>query len=73
MKLYFASWKQKWITVWKVLTNDYHICFCFSKPVKRGSRIEVGAWFSKYHRENELIDDVVNCLDKQDYLEKENR
>lgn len=73
MKIFFQAWKQRLKTAWKVLTSHYHVCFCYSKPVKAGSRVEVCAWFSKYHRENELIDDVVNCVDKQDYLQKESK
>lgn len=71
MTLFIKSIQQKFRTCYQVLTNRYHICFVYSKPVSNGSRIEVCGWFSKYHRDNELIDDVLNCIDKQDYLKED--
>ena len=68
MNLFIRSFKQKMRTIYQVLTNRYHICFCYSKPLARGSRVELAAWCSKDHRVNELIDDVLNCVDKQEYL-----
>lgn len=55
--------KNKLSAIWRILTSDYFFVFTY----KTHQKVFVNAQWKKEHKDNQIINDVVEAIYKQEY------